>query len=261
MDAVNKTLYIPLYGKSCVSRSGLFIQDKMAEEIWNREGFALKGKAKSKWLAYTMGMRAAVFDRWTEDVLAQEPGAVVLHLGCGLDSRVQRVKQKSGCWYDVDFPEVIAERKRYFAQQEGYCMLGADLRQMQWLDQVADAQTAVVVMEGISMYLQIQELQALMKMLGDRFCRVHLLMDAYTVFAAKASRYKNPINTVGVSTVYGFNRPEDAVGTSRLRYIREFDLTPEDMILQLPKGEQGFFRTMFAGKTAKKFCRLYAYEA
>lgn len=261
MDAINKTLYIPLYGKAYVSQRGLFIQDKTAEEIWQKEGFLLTGKAKSKWLAYTMGIRAAVFDRWTENMLVQNPGAVVLHLGCGLDSRARRVKQQTGDWYDVDFPAVIAERERYFAETEEYHMLGADLRQMKWLDQVEDTQTAIVVMEGVSMYLQMQELQALMKRLGDRFRRIHLLMDTYTAFAAKASRYKNPIKTVGVSAVYGFDRPEEAAQTGRLRYVRELDLAPEDMILQLPKGEQGFFRTVFAGKTAKKIYRLYAYEA
>ena len=66
MDSVNKTLYIPLYGKSYVSNKGLFLRDKKAEEIWAKEAFKLKGKAKSKWLAYYMGIRAAVFDEWVK---------------------------------------------------------------------------------------------------------------------------------------------------------------------------------------------------
>ena len=51
MNSVNKTLYIPLYGKSYVSKKGLFLGDKKAEEIWEAAGFTLKGKSKSKWLA------------------------------------------------------------------------------------------------------------------------------------------------------------------------------------------------------------------
>ena len=90
MDSVNQTLYIPLYGKALVSRMGLFLRDEMAERIWEEVQFPLKGKAKSKWLAYNMGIRAAVFDRWTEEKLAENRDAVVLHLGCGLDSREQK---------------------------------------------------------------------------------------------------------------------------------------------------------------------------
>ena len=43
MNGVNKTLYIPLYGKSYVSRKGIILGDKKAEEIWEAEGFELKG--------------------------------------------------------------------------------------------------------------------------------------------------------------------------------------------------------------------------
>ena len=33
MNNVNKTLYIPLYGKAYVSRKGIILNDKKAEEI------------------------------------------------------------------------------------------------------------------------------------------------------------------------------------------------------------------------------------
>ena len=83
MNEVNKTLYIPLYGKSFVSKKGLFIQDKIAEQIWDAEGFTLKGKSRSKWLAYYMGIRSATFDDWTREQMSAMPDAVVLHIGCG----------------------------------------------------------------------------------------------------------------------------------------------------------------------------------
>ena len=258
MDQVNKTLYIPLYGKALVSRLGIILRDESAEKIWAAEGFRLKGKAKSKWLAYNMGMRAAVFDRWLAQALAANPDAVVLHLGCGLDSRVSRVKH-TGIWYDVDFPEVIAERKRYFGEDGRYHMLGADIREMDWLDQIPGS-SAIVVMEGLSMYLRPDELRGLMKALSVKFHNVRVLMDAYTVFAARATKYKNPINEVGVTQVFGFDDPQMPTEGSGLVFASEHDLIPEDLITQLKRGEQGFFRLMFAGKMAKAIYRLYEYE-
>lgn len=87
MNSVNKTLYIPLYGKAFVSKKGVILSDKKAEMIWEKEGFELKGKAKSKWLAYYMGMRSAVFDSWVRENLKKYPSACVLHIGCGMDSK------------------------------------------------------------------------------------------------------------------------------------------------------------------------------
>ena len=259
MDNVNKTLYIPLYGKACVSQRGLILQDKTAETIWEKEGFSLKGKAKSKWLAYNMGMRSAVFDRWVSEKMAQLPDAAVLHLGCGMDSRIHRIGSHAKLWFDVDFPEVIAERRKYFAETEQYRMLSSDLREKEWLDAVP-GDTAIVVMEGVSMYLKQEELRNLMVRLSTRFSRLHILMDSYTVFAAKATKYKNPINEVGVTEVYGFDDPAMPVTGTNLSFVQEHSLTPESMISQLPKREQGFFRLCFAGKAASKIYRLYEYE-
>lgn len=260
MDNVNRTLYIPLYGKAYVSRRGLLLEDKKAEEIWAAEGFPLKGKAKSKWLAYNMGMRSAVFDEWTRQQMEQISDAVVLHVGCGMDSRISRINTDGCLWYDVDFPEVIAQRKRYFAATETYRMIGSDIREKEWLSEIPSERTAVIVMEGVSMYLQPEELKALLKRWKDYFREIRILMDSYTVFAAKATKYKNPINDVGVTQVYGLDDPRELEAGTGLTFVREHSLTPEELIAQLPKRERGFFRTMFAGKLAGKIYRLYEYR-
>jgi len=259
MDNVNRALYIPLYGKAFVSSRGLLLEDKKAEEIWKAEGFPLKGKAKSKWLAYNMGMRSAVFDRWTETQMQRCPDGVVLHVGCGMDSRFLRVGTTGCQWYDVDFPEVIEERKRYFEEAEDYHMIGSDIREDAWLSPIPAGKTAIIVMEGVSMYLKPEELKTVLKRWKTHFGEVRILMDSYTVFAAKATKYKNPINEVGVTTVYGFDDPMELTKDTGITFVQEHSLTPEKLIAQLPQKEQGFFRTMFAGKMAKKIYRLYEY--
>lgn len=286
MDNVSKTLYIPLYGKALVSRIGILLHDPKAEQIWSAEGFPLKGKSASKWLAYYMSMRAAVFDDWLREQVAAHPGATVLHLGCGMDSRCLRV-QADNLWYDVDFPDVISRRRKHFPEQKRYHMLGCDLRQEDWLEEIGavyvteeewdsdgtvrvvrrrlsreesdptSEDAAIVVMEGISMYLTLEELSQLVKRITRRFSRVYLLMDCYSQFAAQASRYKNPINDVGVSTVYGMDDPE----IPGLVFLREHDMTPDRLICQLTPWEQRLFRKLYAGSFARSLYRLYEYEA
>lgn len=258
MDSVNKTLYIPLYGKAYVSRKGILLRDAKAEELWAAEGFPLKGKSASKWLAYYMGMRCAVFDRWTKDKLRENPHAAVLHIGCGLDDRVGRVTAENMLWYDVDFPEVIVQRKLHYRETETYKMLAADAREADWLDTVS-GNSAIVILEGISMYLKPEELENLFAALKKRFATVCILMDCYTQFAAKASKYKNPINDVGVTQVYGLDDPK-ALERSGLRFVREWDMTPEDMISQLKGLEKAVFRKLYAGKMARKLYRMYEFE-
>lgn len=258
MDSVNKTLYIPLFGKSYVSKRGIILNDPKAEEIWAEEGFPLKGKSASKWLSYYMGMRAAVFDRWVEKQLKEMPDATVLHLGCGMDSRVLRAGGAERQWYDIDFPAVIAERKKYFQETGSYHMIAADVREPDFLENVHGDKT-IVVMEGISMYLQREELLQLLSSLCSRFTQVSLLMDCYTEFAAKASKYKNPINDVGVTEVTGLDEPR-LMEDSGFTFLGEHDMTPPDLINQLQGMEKTVFRKLYAGAIARKMYRLYEYR-
>lgn len=259
MNSVNKTLYIPLYGKATVSRAGILLRDPKAEEIWAAEGFPLKGKSRSKWLAYNMAMRGRVFDDAVAGALQGHPDALVLHLGCGMDSRVLRLGMRGKLWFDVDFPEVIGERRRYFQETEDYRMIGGDLRE-DWLKEIPSGMDAVVVMEGVSMYLTRPELCSLLGRLTAHLGKTVIFMDCYTEFAAKATKYKNPINDVGVTQVYGVDEGKELEDGTGLRCVRELDMTPQRLIEELPKREQRFFRTLFAGKIAKKLYRMYEYK-
>ena len=258
MDNVNKTLYIPLRGKAYVSKLGILLSDPAAEAIWAAEGFPLKGKSASKWLAYSMGIRAAVFDRWLTEQLEALPDATVLHLGCGLDSRCRRVKTDKA-WFDVDFPGVIGERKRYFSEEKYYRMIGCDLRE-DFLKDIPVGGRAIVLMEGISMYLSARELQEVLQRLAGHFSEVRLLMDTYTRFAAKATKYKNPINDVGVTQVHGFDDARELENSTGFRFVREWDMNPADMVSQLPKKDQRIYRLVYGGSMARKISRLYEYR-
>ena len=260
MNGVNKTLYIPLYGKSYVSKRGIILDDKKAEEIWASEGFLLKGKSKSKWLAYYMGIRAAVFDEWVRQQIVNDPTAVVLHLGCGMDSRVLRVNAVDHKWYDIDFSKVIQERKRYYRESTSYQMIAADIRDCSWLDRIPERGRGIVVMEGVSMYLTSNELQALTASLCAHFGQVSLLMDCYTVFGAKMSKIKNPIQDVGVTQVFSMDDPK-LLQHGKLTYVKDHSMTPQKYVDALTGVEKHIFRKLYAGNISKKLYRLYEFRA
>ncbi len=259
MNNVNQTLYIPLYGKAYVSKKGLFLSDRKAEEIWEKEGFTLKGKSKSKWLAYYMGIRSAVFDCWVKEQLLGSTDTVVLHIGCGMDSRILRTGNENTRWHDVDFPEVIRERKKYYEESSDYQMIEGDIRNPEWLKNISGHHRAIVVMEGVSMYLTAEEPQGFLSALNEHFGEISLLMDCYTVLAAKMSKYKNPINDVGVTKVYGVDDPE-TLQIGELAFVKEHSMTPQALIDELHGTEKIIFRKLYAGSFSKKLYRLFEYK-
>ena len=256
MNAVNKTLFIPLYGKAQVSRQTIILNDPMAEKIWDSEAFPIHGKSKSKWLAYNMAMRARVFDDWTSRMLRQNKDALVLHIGCGLDSRCQRVTEPYEAWIDCDFPEVIAIRKRYYAETAHYRMMALDASNPEQVKTLPEHDAAIVVLEGISMYLPHERLRDLFQVLQANYQKLHILMDIYTEFGAKASKYKNPVNEVGVTQLYGIDDIGPILSGLGLHLVKEHSLTPAVLVDQLKIFDRAFFHLVFTGPLYGKIYRL-----
>ena len=260
MTEVNKTLYIPLFGKAQVSRKNIILHDKKAEEIWDKEAFPITGKAKSKWLTYFMAMRARVFDDWTDSMLKRNKNALVLHIGCGLDSRCIRVKEKYTEWIDADFSDVLLQRKQYYEEAANYHMAVIDASKADDIMKLPDSSEVIVILEGISMYLSDNELKALLSVLQKKYGTVRLLMDVYTEFGAKMSKYKNPINEVGVTKVYGVADIEQLISGTKIKVRAGHSLTPDVLINELKGFDKSFFRTVYAGKMTSKIYRLYELE-
>ena len=259
MNNINKTLYIPLYGKAYVSKKGIILNDSKAEEIWEKEQFKLKGKSKSKWLAYYMGIRSKVFDEWLKDKMEADKDSVVIHIGCGMDSRAIRVGTNNHYWFDVDFSEVIAERKKYYKEDAFYKMIEGDVREDKWLLNIPFAKHAIIVLEGVSMYLTNQELKKLFSNISNHFESVNILMDCYSSFAAKMSKIKNPVKDVGVTNVYGLDNPS-LITSNNIVFKQECEMTPLNYIGELHGIEKRIFKKLYAGNFSKKLYKLFEYE-
>ena len=191
--------------------------------------------------------------------MRDDPDAVLIHIGCGLDSRVLRVGCMDRRWYDADFPEVIEERKRYYSESADYQMLAADVRDDRWLSDIPESKSAIVVMEGVSMYMTGEERKDLTASLCAHFERISLLMDCYTDFAARMSKYRNPINEVGVTEVYGMDDPSSCQ-CGDFVFVKEHPMTPQKYIDELTGAEKRIFEKLYAGGFSKKLYRLFEYR-
>lgn len=259
MNEVNKTLYIPLYGKSKVSQQGIILNDPSAERIWKEEAFPIRGKSRSKWLAYNMAMRARVFDDWTERMLLQSSDALVLHIGCGLDSRHMRVKTPCSEWVDCDLSDVIEIRKKYFRENETYHMMALDASRPEQIESLPDCDTAIVVIEGLSMYLTKEQLYSFFAALRAKYADLCVLMDVYTKFGARVSKIKNPVHDVGVTELHGIDAIGDFAAGLGLRLTEEHRMTPDELIAELKPCERVLFKLIFNQYLYRKMYRLFEF--
>lgn len=111
-------------------------------------------------------------------------------------------------------------------------MLSGDASSLEWLSGINLDGTAVIIMEGVSMYLAPDTLKGLFAAVTHHFSGIHLLMDVYTKFGVKMSKIKNPIKEVGAAQVYGMDMP-DIFDTCGFNYIREHSMTPPKLVNEL----------------------------
>lgn len=256
MTEVNKTLYIPLYGKSLVSKQHIILDDPDAERILRNETVAFRRKSKSKWLAYNMAMRARVFDDWTDNMLQQNEDSVVLHIGCGLDSRCHRIQQQYREWIDCDLPEVISLRRQYYQETDCYHMQELDASDPDQIAGLPGGGTVIIVLEGLSMYLTGDQLNGFFRAVQDKYRKVHILMDIYTVLGAKASKYRNPVNDVGVTELHGIDDIGSVLSGLDIHMIAEHSFTPAYLVNELKPADRIIFRILFTGRLYSRIYRL-----
>lgn len=92
-----ETLLATLYGRAIDARSPHpVLGDRTAAEVLEKIDYDFRRLGLAHSSAIGVALRARYLDRWTRDFLAEHPGATVLHLGCGLDSRVQRIDPGPG---------------------------------------------------------------------------------------------------------------------------------------------------------------------
>ncbi|MFC7752687.1 class I SAM-dependent methyltransferase [Tsukamurella soli] len=157
-------------------------------------------------------VRTAQYDAWAREFLAAHPRATVIHVGCGLDCRVQRLDPGPEiAWYDVDYPEVIALRETIYPARPGYTLVPTSATDPTWLDQIPADRPTLLIAEGISMYLTAEQGAELLQHVVDRFPSGELQIDFYNGFAIRTQRAHMLNRRTGSKLYWAVDRPEDVL--------------------------------------------------
>ena len=173
---------------------------------WRRLGIA------DRWTPLVT-VRTAQYDIWASQFLAVHQHATVVHLGCGLDSRVFRLDPGPSVeWYDIDYPAVIALREKLFPTRPNYHLVATSATDPSWLDEIPSGRPTLLLAEGISMYLTEHEGVALLQHVVDRFPSGELQIDFYNWLTIRSQKTHKLQRQSGSTLYWGVNSPQDILG-------------------------------------------------
>lgn len=262
LSSVNETLLIPLYGKALMSKSNKIIKDKKAEEIINTINYDFSKLKIAKKIQIFMSLRAAIIDDYTDCYIKNNPGCIVLHLGCGLDSRVMRVKRRAKCWYDLDFPNVMELKTNYFYEDDYYKMIGSSVTDFNWMSQINySGEPVLVIAEGLLMYLNENEVKNLLIALKRKFTGAEIIFDAFSKSTVRLSKYQPSLSKTKAQVLWGFDKPTDVEKLDGgIKYLNTLYLNDDKRIQSLEAYYKFMFNFTKNIKAAREAQRIFIFK-
>ena len=174
LTGVPETMLQTVYARAKESRTRGAIHDKKAEEIVDSLDYDFSLADKDAPMHSGVIARTIVLDRMTKAYLEKNPGAVVVNIACGLDTRCYRMTGYAH-WYNLDLPETIAVREKLLPESGVVTQIAMSAMD-NWGGEIAETgATVLVIIEGLSMYLSEADVKRIFAVIAGRF-------DAATVF-------------------------------------------------------------------------------
>ncbi len=216
LDGVAETLLLPLYIRAMESvRPDALIKDDKAvalvEQIRYDSSWMTKMRVDEE-DKVGLVLRNREFDHHVQDFLARNPEAVVVHIGCGLDSRFERVDNGQVEWYDLDLPEVIELRRRLLGGEGArYHLLACSVLESAWRSVVSahHPRPYLFLAEGVLMYFEEAQVKSLVLTLRDHFPGAELVFDAFSPFLVRMNNVRISRTKIGARYHWGLKSGRD----------------------------------------------------
>ena len=269
-----ETMLMMLNGKAVQSQwKNPIFRDPWAEEAMRHIDYDMSKTLKgvSSWGMWkeigctVIATRAATFDLLTTRYLADHPDATVLHVGCGMDSRVFRVGPPASVqWFDVDYPDVVDLRRKLLPERDAaatgrYHLIGAPLEDLRWLDDVPRDRPALLIAEGVLMYLSEAEVKALLNAVAGRFPGGQMIFDVVHPMILK--QVGSNVGGTGATYKWSLDDPQDIKQLEpKLELIKEFRPSEQVAYSRFPLWWRALNRVMEINPTFRRMNRTVVYR-
>jgi O-methyltransferase involved in polyketide biosynthesis len=213
LEGVAETLLITLYTRARESkRPDALIHDEKAValvERMNADPSHFRLQAHDE---VAIILRLCEFDRFARQFLARHPGAVVVHIGCGLDTRFERLDNGQVEWFDLDLPEVIELRRKLIPEENArHHLLGASVLESAWLEAVREhaPRPFLFLAEGVFPYFEAARVRNLFLTIQEHFPGAELVCDAHTPYIIWVDNLQLAFSKVSARLHWGLKHGRD----------------------------------------------------
>jgi O-methyltransferase involved in polyketide biosynthesis len=102
----------------------------------------------------------------------------IVYLGAGLETAYYRLNGQNAIFYEVDLPDVIATRRSVLGEHSDEILLGGDLFNLAWTEQIDKSISTLLLVSGVFQYFTKEKVIKFIDELRNIFKEAELIFDA-----------------------------------------------------------------------------------
>ena len=224
LSGVPETMLQTVYARAKESNGRGAIHDAKAKELIEKLDYDFSLADKDTAMRSGVIARTIVLDRMTKEWLASHPGAVVVNIACGLDTRCYRMSGYAH-WYNLDPPETMAVREKLLPESGTISQITMSAME-DWGSEISEQNVQVlIVIEGLTMYLSEADVQRIFRVISHRFEKATVFVETMNPIIVKRFQEKS-IEGSNAKFTWGVkDGPALAAMLPDFRFVEEYSLT------------------------------------
>ena len=169
---------VPLYARALENRKKRpILEDPAATRIvdsidWDFRRFG------QRWRVEGCVLRSAMFDFLVRNFLERHPDGTVVEIGSGLNTRFERLDNGKVHWFDLDLPDIVELRRKFFSDSERRTTLAASVLDCDWIAAVRRSPGPYFFLaETVLVYLEDAQVKTALRQIATYFPKATIALD------------------------------------------------------------------------------------
>jgi O-methyltransferase involved in polyketide biosynthesis len=193
LKEIQETLLLPLWGRAVESqKENPRLTDRKAVEIieqidydFSRITQNISWITQLAWVARSLHMDNAI-----QNFIGRVPEAVIVNIGCGLDTTYERMANNQIRFYDLDLPEVIRLRNTFFWDHGRRKTLVGSFLDPGWIRQFKTHDPVLFIAAGVFYYFDENQIRSFITSLAEYFNFCEVFFDSASPLGVRVANKK-----------------------------------------------------------------------
>ena len=185
---IQKTLLLPLWGRAVESKKSTpLLVDQTAVRIIDSIDYDFSTFSRGLSVISQLGWvaRSLLLDEIIKRFISRHPRATIVDIGCGLDTTFERVDNGKIRWYDLDLPDAIELRKKFFKEYERRKFIACSFLDPGWLNNLTIEDNVLFVSAGGFYYFEAEQIKSFFQRIAHLFPGSEIAFNASSPWGIK----------------------------------------------------------------------------